>query len=713
MAAGGKIKKTKVYAGSGNSGQRVEKQTRKAGVDQWEEKTAKEKRQYVMPQSAPALQPQPTKRTTPTVPQGPVTKAKDDQTRALVNGTVRAAPQGAITKSQADAAIEVLLAPTRKNAFPSAGLNTQRRVTDQFLKQPSGTERADAAIKALNPIEGAMTAGDAAVNITGAGARERMAAQEEAASRSRSLQEAARKAALAGNTQALQAVQKQQEADMQTMGGGTLLDFLWGKLGNNSENDVSRNLRQQKEEAIETLTQGLTPGESTLANIGLQGANMLVNQAVAAGMGLPLPVYNAITQGGAAGQEALDQGYSPEQAAGLAAGSGAISYGIEKMGGVAGDWGDTLLKKAAGTKVGQALLSKVPQKVMDFLGSVSKNKAAQVLGTGLEEGFENFTEYDLQRLWRNLMLDESTPYDIRQAMSEAASGVLFGSVMAGVPALSDAARTKYGDWQEGRAWKQEDWGRLLEEASRSENPAVRQDAADIVSRMSQGKDPSAADLGALARRGRASGVLDEDAGLLLTMRPLDERGAWAAKSKKEYDLDKNGERIRLPSGRYKTHKVDLTGWNNKDNTLLWRKAWADYGIPREQIAFIHEANTETRKKELFAKVRSGQVRVLMGSTFKMGAGMNVQDRLVALHDLDCPWRPGDLEQRSGRIIRQGNRNKEVHIYRYVTESTFDAYLWQTVENICAFFWGGRRQQHFACFSRFRTLRNRYNGLASA
>ena len=111
-----------------------------------------------------------------------------------------------------------------------------------------------------------------------------------------------------------------------------------------------------------------------------------------------------------------------------------------------------------------------------------------------------------------------------------------------------------------------------------------------------------------------------------------------------------------------------------------REKLVSRGIPREQIAFIHEANTEVRKKELFAKVRSGQVRVLMGSTFKMGAGMNVQDRLVALHDLDCPWRPGDLEQRSGRIIRQGNRNKEVHIYRYVTESTFDAYLWQTVEN---------------------------------
>ena len=104
------------------------------------------------------------------------------------------------------------------------------------------------------------------------------------------------------------------------------------------------------------------------------------------------------------------------------------------------------------------------------------------------------------------------------------------------------------------------------------------------------------------------------------------------------------------------------------------------GIPAEQIAFIHDADTEVRKKELFAKVRAGQVRVLMGSTFKMGAGMNVQDRLVALHDLDCPWRPGDLEQRSGRIIRQGNQNPEVHIYRYVTEGTFDAYLWQTIEN---------------------------------
>ena len=103
------------------------------------------------------------------------------------------------------------------------------------------------------------------------------------------------------------------------------------------------------------------------------------------------------------------------------------------------------------------------------------------------------------------------------------------------------------------------------------------------------------------------------------------------------------------------------------------------GIPEEQIAFIHDAKTETQKIDLFRKVRKGEVRVLLGSTAKMGAGTNAQNKLIALHDLDCPWRPSDLEQRSGRIIRQGNENPEVHIYRYVTEETFDAYLYQLVE----------------------------------
>ena len=111
-----------------------------------------------------------------------------------------------------------------------------------------------------------------------------------------------------------------------------------------------------------------------------------------------------------------------------------------------------------------------------------------------------------------------------------------------------------------------------------------------------------------------------------------------------------------------------------------RNKLVERGIPKEQIAFIHEYNTEVKKAELFAKVRAGQVRILMGSTPKLGAGTNVQDRLLALHHLDCPWKPSDLEQQEGRILRQGNRNKQVKIYRYVTENTFDSYMWQILEN---------------------------------
>lgn len=111
-----------------------------------------------------------------------------------------------------------------------------------------------------------------------------------------------------------------------------------------------------------------------------------------------------------------------------------------------------------------------------------------------------------------------------------------------------------------------------------------------------------------------------------------------------------------------------------------RNKLVELGIPKEEIAFIHEANSDKQKDELFAKVRKGDVRILLGSTQKMGAGTNVQNKLIALHDLDVPWRPADLEQRAGRIVRQGNENREVNIYRYVTENTFDAYLWQTIEN---------------------------------
>ncbi len=141
----------------------------------------------------------------------------------------------------------------------------------------------------------------------------------------------------------------------------------------------------------------------------------------------------------------------------------------------------------------------------------------------------------------------------------------------------------------------------------------------------------------------------------------------------EYEEDKAAQLVFCDSS---TPKEDGS-FNIYDDL---KQKLIDRGIPSEEIAFIHSADNEAKKKELFSKVRKGQVRVLIGSTQKMGAGTNVQDRLIALHDLDCPWRPSDLTQRSGRIIRQGNMFKKVFVYRYVVEKTFDAYLYQLIEN---------------------------------
>ncbi len=161
--------------------------------------------------------------------------------------------------------------------------------------------------------------------------------------------------------------------------------------------------------------------------------------------------------------------------------------------------------------------------------------------------------------------------------------------------------------------------------------------------------------------------------------PDDESSKVSACASNVYQhwLDGSKERLtQLVFCDLSTPKADGT-FNVYDE--LKRKL-IEKGVPAEEIAYIHQANTDVQKKELFAKVRVGQVRILLGSTAKLGAGTNVQTRLIALHDLDCPWRPRDLEQRSGRIIRQGNQNGEVHIFRYVTENTFDAYLYQTLEN---------------------------------
>ena len=443
------------------------------------------------------------------------------------------------TQTTAEQTMDLLLSPTqkkqqdwalqeeprqklqaeKKQVFPSVRLGTERQGTDQFLPQPTTQERIDSLLKAINPVEPLFTAGDSLVNMIGSSARERLARQQEAENRKKELEAQMQQAKASGDTKKyLELMQEYNEASMQAVNNRELLDLMLSGWGNDSENDPSRNMREEKARAQENLMKGLTPGEKAAMGITVQGLNMLGSALMAGVTGIPLSVYNAVTQGGATGQEALDQGVSGEKALPLALGSGGISYGVENIGGVAGDWGKRLLNKAAETSTGKALLSNVPQKVVDFLGTLSKNKVAQVVGTGLEEGFENLTEYDLQRMWQNLILDEDTPYDIRQAMSEAASGVLFGSIMAAGNAAGDTLRTKTGDFLEGRQWRQGEWGTLLENAARSSDPSVRQDAADILSGLARGKSPSSEELGSLARRVRTAGT-DADVPLFEGVEP--------------------------------------------------------------------------------------------------------------------------------------------------------------------------------------------------
>ena len=202
-------------------------------------------------------------------------------------------------------------------------------------------------------------------------------------------------------------------------------------------------------------------------------------------------------------------------------------------------------------------------------------------------------------------------------------------------------------------------------------------------------DPTVDNLLKITNDGRKLAL---DMRLINPLAPDDENGKVSACARNifriwEASKDKRSAQmvfcdLSTPKGIVETEQIDgvwqASAFQNVYDDL--RLKLMNMGIPAEEIAFIHDANTEAKKKELFAKVRSGQVRVLMGSTQKMGAGTNAQDKLIALHDLDCPWRPSDLAQRLGRIVRQGNENTEVDIFRYVTENTFDAYLYQLVEN---------------------------------
>ena len=172
-----------------------------------------------------------------------------------------------------------------------------------------------------------------------------------------------------------------------------------------------------------------------------------------------------------------------------------------------------------------------------------------------------------------------------------------------------------------------------------------------------------------------------DQRLINEMLPADENSKVAVCAEKSYHIweettsERSTQLIFCDLSTPRKNRDESFSVYDELKSLLMKK-----GVPEDEIAFIHDANTDQKKAELFAKVRSGQVRFLIGSTSKMGAGTNVQDRLIALHHLDVPWRPSDIEQQEGRILRQGNRNRKVKIFRYVTEGTFDAYSWQLIEN---------------------------------
>lgn len=387
-------------------------------------------------------------------------------------------------------------APDRSAAFPSfssGSLSPSRTVTSAFKEPASVSDRIDSFVKSVNPAEPAATTDDFLSAIMLENAADRREQAEALPGKIEQLNAEIEEARKAGDKEKLYALTREkmqldfEQADS-TLHRNTLLESILDAFGIGEENDghqsVGEIFRTQEAQAQEKLMEGLSPAEQAAANLGVMGADMLANYGMSAMTGIPFAAYNAVTSGAATGEQALESGVDPDTALALAAGSGAISYGIEKVGGVAGDWGKQLLQKIGGTRIGQAVLSGLPQKAVQYISSLSGNKAAQVLGTGLEEGLENFTEYDLQRLWQNLILDEDTPFDVKQALSEAGAGILFGSTVAGINAAGDTVRQR----QIGNELFETGEGLdLLAQGMESQSPSIRAEAERLARQSMEGQ----------------------------------------------------------------------------------------------------------------------------------------------------------------------------------------------------------------------------------
>lgn len=198
-------------------------------------------------------------------------------------------------------------------------------------------------------------------------------------------------------------------------------------------------MKEQEAAAQEKLMQGLTPAQKELTGLALSGADMLLGMGMSGVAGVPYAAYQAVVGGANAGQKALDEGYSADKSAQLAAASGLASYGIEKMGGIAGDWGSKILQKAAGTKAGSAVLNALPEKALQYLSGLSDSKLSKIFGDSLSEGLEEGTEYNTQRILENLILDKDTPFDIKEAARSVAAGMVFGGVGSALGATGNDA----------------------------------------------------------------------------------------------------------------------------------------------------------------------------------------------------------------------------------------------------------------------------------
>ena len=420
------MKKSEVQQPVRTNVSQAKKQTIKTGTNNWQQEQAKQNReQYTIldtvPQqkkveiSLPFVQPIDT---SPMILTEETTK-KNRMPDLLGQVTLGNQPKRETKQQSSFPTFGEIQADQRENA----------KTTDTFLPMPNAAQRVGAW------AGGAMNSALYDIDQAGTFALEQgVRREQERTERLKQIADEMEEARKTGDIQRVMELQTEKnQLAAQTNSFFSALDLSGWKPQEPEENPFYGEMLKNDE----LLKRGLTPAAENAANLTQTAGNMLANATVSAASGVSLPIVNAVSQFGQAGTEALEKGHDPDTALQYALASGALSYGIEKMGGAAGDWGNRILQKAAGTQAGQNLLSKVPETALQYIQSLSQNKVAQLIGDGLSEGGEEFGEYSLQLLLQNMMLDEDTPFDVKEALANAGAGVLFGTAFKAGDLLTD------------------------------------------------------------------------------------------------------------------------------------------------------------------------------------------------------------------------------------------------------------------------------------